>query len=96
MKLDRNNEVETVQGTNPEGSRTSNISSATNIELTPIPLREDTYANNPFNSIHSTNLQPLPPKYEDIESHPIVEPYPLGTNNLDGGNPPKYEDVVHQ
>ena len=48
------------------------------------------------NAIPNTNQQPLPPKYEDIESHPIVEPYPLRTNNLDGGNPPKYEDVVYQ
>jgi len=95
IKKDRNNQVENAEGSNQERSRTSNISSATNIELTQIPLSEENCMNNVFNAIPNTNQQPLPPKYEDIESHPIVEPYPLRTNNLDGGNPPKYEDVVH-
>ena len=36
----------------------------------------------------------LPPKYEDIESHPIVVPHPLSVSYADDTLPPKYEDIL--
>ena len=36
----------------------------------------------------------LPPKYEDIESHPIVTPHRLSVNYADDTLPPKYEDIL--
>ena len=36
----------------------------------------------------------LPPKYEDIESHPIVTPHPLSVSYADDTLPPKYEDIL--
>ena len=38
----------------------------------------------------------LPPKYEDIESHPIVAPHPLSVNYAEDTLPPKYEDILER
>ena len=75
-----------------ERSRQRNDARVTNIELTPISFNETTF---PMNSAHSTpNTNQEPPKYEDIECHPIVKPYPISANSYEEGQPPKYEDIL--
>ena len=36
----------------------------------------------------------LPPKYEDIENHPIVTEHSASISNTDTLPPPKYEDIA--
>ena len=75
-----------------ERSRQRNDARVTNIELTPISFNETTF---PMNSPHSTpNTNQEPPKYEDIECHPIVNLYPISANSYEEGQPPKYEDNI--
>ena len=92
IKSNQNSINEDLEGSCHEGSRQRNDARVTNIELTPISSNETTF---PMNSSHltpNTNQEHLPPKYEDIECHPIVNSHPISANSYEEGQPPKYED----
>ena len=96
IRPDRNDQQENVGNINIERSHATNSCSVTNVELPEIPFSENSGMSYSSNPSQNTNLESLPPKYEDIQSHLIVEPYPLSTSVLEDGNPPKYEDIIHQ
>ena len=95
IKSNPNNENEDVEGSCHERSRQGNDARVTNIELTPISSSENTVPMNLSHLTPNTNQEHLPPKYEDIESHPIVKPYPISSNSYEDGQPPKYEDILN-
>ena len=64
--------------TRPEASQTSQ-GEATTSPTEREPLQEE---------------DQLPPKYEDIENHPIVTQHSLNSTDTDTVPPPKYEDIV--
>ena len=97
FKSDRNIRRVDVEESTQERSRQSNSTCNTNLELTPISSNETISPDHSFHiTQQSTNQEQLPPKYEDIESHPIVKPYPLSARSLEEGQPPKYDDILHQ
>ena len=64
--------------TRPEASQTSQGEATTSLTERE-PLQEE---------------DQLPPKYEDIENHPIVTQHSLNSTDTDTVPPPKYEDIA--
>ena len=63
-------------------------------EVSPISLGEVTTSTllTERNSLQEEDQ--LPPKYEDIENHPIVTQHSLSHTDTDTVPPPKYEDIA--
>lgn len=95
IKVNQNSGNEDIEVSCHEISCQGNDARVTNIELSPISSNENTFPTTSSHLTPNTNQEHLPPKYEDIESHPIVKPYPISANSYEEGQPPKYEDILN-